>query len=60
MLYFWLTQQTSALIASSVTYLMPLVAVMWGVMDHEVLNVFHLICALIILSGVWLVSNRKK
>ncbi|MEZ4799390.1 MAG: DMT family transporter [Flavobacteriales bacterium] len=58
--YFWLTQQTSALVASSVTYLIPIVAVFWGVTDGEHLNVLHLICGLIVLSGVWLVSRKKK
>jgi drug/metabolite transporter (DMT)-like permease len=60
MLYFWLTKETSALFASSVTYLMPLVAVAWGLGDGEVLGILHLMCGLIILSGVWLVSYKKK
>lgn len=58
-LFFRLAQQTGPLFASSVTYLMPLVAVGWGLLDGEKLNVLHLMCALIILTGVWLV-NRKK
>jgi drug/metabolite transporter (DMT)-like permease len=58
LLYFWLTQQTSPLFASSVTYLMPLVAVGWGVFDNEKLTLMHLICGVIILVGVWMV-NRK-
>jgi drug/metabolite transporter (DMT)-like permease len=58
MLYFWLTQQTSPLFASSVTYLMPLVAVGWGIQVGESLNIFHLFCALIILAGVWLVTKK--
>jgi drug/metabolite transporter (DMT)-like permease len=57
-LYFWLTKQTSPLFASSVTYLMPLVAVAWGVLDHEQLHFLHLVCTLIILTGVWL-ANKK-
>jgi drug/metabolite transporter (DMT)-like permease len=60
MLYFWLTKETSALFASSVTYLMPLVAVAWGLGDGEQLGILHLFCGLIILSGVWLVSYKKK
>lgn len=59
LLYFWLTKETSALIASSVTYLMPLVAAMWGVLDGESLHFGHALCGLIILSGVWLVSGKK-
>jgi drug/metabolite transporter (DMT)-like permease len=58
MLYFWLTQQTSPLFASSVTYLMPLVAVGWGIGDGEHFGMFHILCALIILTGVWLVNKK--
>ena len=58
MLYFWLTQQTSPLFASSVTYLMPMVAVGWGVEDGESLTAIHLMCGLVILAGVWLVNKK--
>lgn len=58
LLYFWLTQQTTPLFASSVTYLMPLVAVGWGLLDAEILTVMHLLCAIMILSGVWLINKK--
>lgn len=58
MLYFWLTQQTGPLYASSVTYLMPLVATFWGLADGETLNILHFLCAGIILTGVWLVNHK--
>lgn len=59
-LFFRLAQQTGPLFASSVTYLMPLVAVGWGLLDGEQLNILHFICALIILTGVWLVNMKKS
>jgi len=59
MMYFWLTLQTSALIASSVTYLMPLVSASWGLYIGEELHFGHVICGIIILSGVWLVTRKK-
>ncbi len=58
-IFFWLTNTTSALFAASVTYLIPLVAVGWGVADDEPLTVWHLVCGLIILAGVWMVRKRK-
>ncbi len=58
-LYFWLTLKTSALFASSVTYIMPIVAVFWGLMDHEELSWTQGVYASVILAGVWLM-NRKK
>lgn len=59
MLYFKLTQETSALFASSVTYLMPLVAIMWGVYDNEMITWKHLGCAAVIIGGVWLVNRGR-
>ncbi len=49
----------SPVFASSVTYLMPLVAVLWGVLDGEKISFMQLIGAAIILFGVYL-ANRKK
>jgi drug/metabolite transporter (DMT)-like permease len=60
MLYFWLTQQTGALFASSVTYVMPLVAVGWGITDGEEITWWHLLFGAIIILGVWLVNQRKS
>lgn len=60
MLYFWLTQVKSPLFASSVTYLMPLVAIGWGVLDGEAFTGLHLLSCLIILFGVWLVTRKKQ
>lgn len=58
MLYFWLTQQTGPMFASSVTYLMPIVAVFWGIGDGEALGPLHLAAAGVILLGVWLVNKK--
>jgi drug/metabolite transporter (DMT)-like permease len=53
-----LIQMTSALFASSVTYLMPVVAVMWGVIDHEVIALEHYFWIILILFGVYLVNKK--
>ncbi|MFM7726924.1 MAG: DMT family transporter [Flavobacteriales bacterium] len=58
MLYFWLTQQTSPLFASSVTYIMPMVAVGWGLGDGETFGLTHIGCAILVLLGVWLVNKK--
>ncbi len=57
-LFFYLTQRTSAIFASTVTYLMPVVAVGWGVVDGETVTSYHFIGLLLILAGVYLSSNR--
>ncbi len=45
--------------ASSVTYLIPIVAIFWGVLDGEVLLFGHYIGIVAVIIGVW-VGNRKK
>ncbi|WBX76814.1 EamA family transporter [Tenacibaculum ovolyticum] len=50
---------SSPIFASSVTYLIPIVAVMWGLIDGERLSVIQLFAGGIILFGVWLVNKAK-
>jgi drug/metabolite transporter (DMT)-like permease len=45
--------------ASSVTYLMPIVALIWGVLDGEGFSLWQGFATLIILIGVYL-SHRKQ
>ncbi|MFY0651532.1 MAG: DMT family transporter [Cyclobacteriaceae bacterium] len=53
-----LVQISSPLFASSVTYLIPLVAIMWGIMDGEIINFYQYVGMGIALVGVWL-ANKK-
>lgn len=45
--------------ASSVTYLMPIIAVFWGILDGERFGFLQAIATLIILVGVYLAHKRK-
>ncbi|HOX81389.1 MAG TPA: DMT family transporter [Chryseolinea sp.] len=53
-----LVKISTPLFASSVTYIMPIVAVMWGVLDGEQLFIGHFIGMIAILLGVYL-ANKK-
>lgn len=53
-----LVKISTPLFASSVTYVMPIVAVMWGVLDGERLFLGHYIGMVAIIAGVYL-ANRK-
>lgn len=46
--------------AASVTYTIPIVAVLWGVWDGETINLYQLIGGAIILFGVYLVNRKKR
>ncbi|WP_394748409.1 DMT family transporter [Spongiimicrobium salis] len=50
---------SSPVFSVSVTYLIPIVGVLWGVLDGEVFTKWQLLAAVVILLGVYLV-NRKK
>ncbi len=49
----------SPIFASSVTYLIPIVAVFWGVLDGEKLSEIQVLAGIIILFGVYLVNKIK-
>ncbi|CAN5402245.1 DMT family transporter [soil metagenome] len=53
-----IVKMTNPLFTSSVTYLIPIVSVMWGVIDGEELFFTHFIGMAAILVGVYL-ANRK-
>jgi drug/metabolite transporter (DMT)-like permease len=55
-----LIRNTNALFASSVTYLIPVVAMGWGIMDGENVQVFHFLWIGIILLGVYLVNKKPS
>ncbi|MFN7117386.1 MAG: DMT family transporter [Saprospiraceae bacterium] len=56
-IYFKLIQQTNPVFASTTAYLMPLVSVIWGVLDGEAVGWQHLLGMVLILGGVYL--SRK-
>ncbi|MCB0457883.1 MAG: DMT family transporter [Flavobacteriaceae bacterium] len=53
-------QISTPVFASSVTYTMPIVAVLWGIIDGEQFGVLQLVAALIILFGVYLSNKRTE
>jgi drug/metabolite transporter (DMT)-like permease len=55
-----LIRNTNALFASSVTYLIPIVAMCWGIFDGEAVLLEHFIWIVVILLGVYLVNKKPK
>jgi drug/metabolite transporter (DMT)-like permease len=54
-----LIKTSGALFASSVTYLIPVVATLWGIFDNEHLGAMQLLGLGAILSGVYLINKNK-
>lgn len=57
-IFFRLIQISSPVFATSVTYLIPIVAFFWGLLDNETLTGMQFFGALIVLVGVYL-ANKK-
>ena len=58
-IYNKLVQISDPVFSSSVTYLIPIVAIIWGVFDGEILSFVQVLGAVIILFGVYLVNASK-
>ena len=53
-------QRTNALFASTVTYIIPVFATMWGWLDREPLTHWHLLGGVVVVAGVWLVNRGGR
>ena len=53
-----LVARTTAIFASSVTYLIPIFAIMWGVIDGEHIALQHILGTAIIFAGIYLVNKQ--
>lgn len=59
-IFYYLIRMTNAVFASSVTYLIPVTAMILGVMiEDETIDSKQYMAILIILGGVWLINKKK-
>ena len=58
-LYNHLIQISTPVYSSSVTYLIPIVAIMWGILDGEKISIVQILAGGIIIFGVYLVNKTK-
>ncbi len=54
-----LIQISTPIFSASVTYLIPIVAITWGIMDGEKVSFLQFFSGIIILTGVYLVNKSK-
>ena len=59
-LFFKLVQDTSAVFVITISLLLPVVAVIWGVLDKEKFTVWYAIGGLLILISVYLIREKKN
>ncbi|HPD24195.1 MAG: DMT family transporter [Bacteroidales bacterium] len=53
-----LITKSGPMFASSVTYIIPVFAIFWGILDGEKLNLFQILATIIIMLGVYLVNKK--
>lgn len=59
-LFYRLMKVSSPIFASTVSYLMPIVAVFWGILDGEKLNLGHILSGAMILFSIYLINEKKQ
>jgi drug/metabolite transporter (DMT)-like permease len=59
-IFFHLVQRTTAVYGSMVAYTIPIVALMWGILDGERISVFHILGLIFIIGGVVMVRRKGK
>jgi len=58
-LYNKLIKEGGMMMASTVAYLIPVVAIIWGIFDGELINLAHLIGICVIFTGLYLINQRQ-
>ncbi len=56
----YLIKISSPIFSSSVTYAVPIVAILWGVYDGETIGLKHFVGVACILAGIYLVNFKRK
>jgi len=56
-IFYKLVQETNPIFAASVSYIVPIVALMWGYIDGEFIGLGHLLSLVMIIFGVYLIRK---
>ena len=60
LLYFKLIQNTSAVFASISSYLLPVVAIICGILDDEEFSFWYILSGILIAIGIYLIREKKS
>lgn len=59
-LFFRLVQDTSAVFASTISLLLPVIAVFWGILDGEKVTIWYALGGILVLIGVYFIRDKKQ
>ncbi|MBC7695467.1 MAG: EamA family transporter [Burkholderiales bacterium] len=55
-----LIKMSGTVFAASCTYLIPIVAICWGLLDGELINFIQIMAVIVIIGGIWMINAPKK
>ncbi len=58
-LFNWLIKYSTPIFAASSTYIIPVFAIFWGILDGETLTLIQIISIIIVFVGVSFINNKK-
>jgi len=58
--YNTLIKLSGTVFAASCTYLIPIVAIGWGLFDGEIINLVQLLAVVVIIAGIWMINSSSK
>jgi drug/metabolite transporter (DMT)-like permease len=59
-IYNTLIKLSGTVFAASCTYLIPIVAIGWGLFDDEAINLWQVLAVIVIIAGIWMINSVKK
>ena len=59
-IFFRLVQRSNAIFASSVSFMAPVIAFLWGILDGEKIDLIGIFSLILILTGIYLTRNGDK
>jgi drug/metabolite transporter (DMT)-like permease len=58
--YNTLIKLSGTVFAASCTYLIPIVAIGWGLFDGEIINLVQVLAVIVIIAGIWMINSSGK
>lgn len=58
--YNTLIKLSGTVFAASCTYLIPIVAIGWGLFDGEIINLAQILAVIVVIAGIWMINSSGK
>lgn len=58
--YNTLIKLSGTVFAASCTYLIPIIAIGWGLFDGEIINLAQILAVIVVIAGIWMINSTGK